>query len=452
MFFKTFGNNFDLPELRKNTARLQLTLITMIDIKIPIINDLVDKGANIKINKFNIYSSIFEPTPKMSFKFTTDYLMPDSLDLTIGSSFPVQYSFNSGTKASETEKKDFAGLCVDDVSIETANGSNLTTVVDMVGELDYFQNSEECKAYTNKYGNVIIEDVLDGNTTIKSYARNVKKTDNVTTIYRTIGYGDIDFIKDYVSKNFVISGGQPLFFTGLDRVVNFTSVNAINETSDKPKLLLNWQTTYDDLSKSFVNSQLKTLLDDNYISLNTKDLKFKLGGKGSNKNIKNILYSFDTTKGILNKNGYVVKPGALRSEYYPISKTFMNFMKSTQTVLISNRPQSNIAFEAINTFGSPENLIAMQATINDISKLQSLVVAGDRIVVITANPYSIYNGIYTIAAVEYGQDQAAPFMTLTLIRATVDMSWAEGIKSNKGQKDWKYTYMPSIQKSNFYYT
>jgi len=423
----------------------------MINIKLPVIDDLVNKGANIKINKFNLYSSIFEHIPKMSFKFTTDYLMPDSLDLTIGSSFPVQYTFSDGTEASETEKKDFAGLCVDDVSIETANGSNLTTVVDMVGELDYFQNSSEHKAYTNKYGNDIVEDVLDSNMTIKSYTRNIKKTDNVTTLYRTIGYSDTDFIRECVSKNFVISGGQPLFFTSLDRTANFTSVNAINETSDKPKLLLNWQTTYDSLSQSFVDSQLKTLLDDNYISLSTNDLKFKLGGKGSNKNIKNILYSFDTTKGVLNKNGYVVKPGTMQSEYYPISKTFMNFMKSTQTVLVSNRPQSNIAFEAINTFDSPEKLIMMQATINDISKLQSLVVAGDRIVVITANPYSIYNGIYTIATVEYGQDTAAPFMTLTLIRATVDMSWAEGIKTNKGQKDWKYSYMPNIQKSNFYY-
>lgn len=438
----------------------------MIYLEIPLIKEAAKAYDKIKLQSYRIYSSLFEPTPKANFKYASDYVMPDLLGIRVGSSFPVQYTVNIDSKkkseseedkTSDEEQKHFtdpvnlAGVCVQSIEPEGGANGGLLTTVTCTGEYDFFQNARIRKAYTQKYGNEIVKDVLDSNRIMKTYKRNIQKTDNYNTVYRSLGEADISFVTEDVAKQFVINAGQPLFFTSLDRKIHFTSLNNLLENTKKSKVVIDLGSTYDEISRKFVKKQLKNYTDrKKSVTLSAVKYKFHIGGKESTFSIKNSLYFTDFENNSTTTSVITYKPALKNKAYFPLDAFFMETAESTQAAATYNRPTSTIAFEAKNYFRSFEDLITVDIEIANIQNLKELILAGDNVTVITAYPYSVYNGNYIVSAVEYGLENNTNFMKLQLLRPTVDMTWAEGLVSDKSSQDFKYPYAPSINKFLYY--
>lgn len=430
----------------------------MLKLIMPILENAQKQASDIKLSNYHLYSSIFESTPKLSFCYTTSYITPDALNFFIGSSFPIQYQFvkkdvdkNSKDKETLTDIKDLAGMVVSEVDLENSSVGTKTTIT-CAGEFEFFQNSNIRKAYTVKYGNEIVEDVLLSNNIIKSYDTNIQKTDNATTVYRCLGEADIDFIKNNLCKRYTITNGKPLIFTSLDRKINFTSINNLLESNKKSKILINWPNfNSDDLTRVTVQEKLKNYLDEkDYINLTAADYSFKLGSKNTAFNIQNAVYYTNYELGLTDTSGYLFKPALSNRQYFPINKLFTTFSKATQTVSTSNRPADNIIYESRDYFDSFENLITIKVRVTDIMNLNHLILAGEFATVMTTYPFSIYNGNYLISDVEYGQEEAVTFMELTLIRPTVDFTWQDMLTNNKDSSEFKFGFAPTLQKASLY--
>ena len=434
----------------------------MIYLRVPILEDFKKSDTSLKLNNFRIYSSIFKPTPKASFSLVTTYATPELYNFFIGSSFPLQYQFTNFEKQKEmkekgqsdkpefTDLKNLTGMSISNISVE-ASGSALQYEITCTGEFDFFQKSRIRKSYKNKFGNEIIQDVLDSNDIMKDYVRNIDKTDNAVTIYRTLGEADLDFIEDTINSNFTINFSKPLIFTGLDRSINYTSVNSLISRVVKTKLLLTWPSiTQDKLAEKHLETLKKSYVEeDSFVELKTASCSLNIGGAAYN-NIKNIAYYTDFSNGILDTAGYVHRPALKDKAYFPIDKGFINFIDSTQAIPVYNRPSSNISYETKRYFDGYENLITIKASVSDIGNLNHLVLAGDQVTVLTPYPYSVYNGNYVIAEIEYGQDQASPFMSLTLIRSNLDLKWVEKLQDNKDSEKFKLPFAPNFQKNLVY--
>lgn len=426
----------------------------MFSLIMPNMENVQKQSPDIKISSYSLYSSIFETVPKLSFSYEAAYITPDALNLFIGSSFPIRYQFAkkiSKDEISKSEIKDLAGMVVSEVEMENSSIGTKTTVV-CEGEFEFFQNSNIRKAYSAKYGNDVVNDILDLNNTLKSYNRKIEKTDNATTVYRALGDSDIEFAKTKILSKYTISNGQPLLFTSLDRTVNFTSVNNLLESNQKSKILINWPgLVTDSISKNALDDKLKSYLDDkSYTTLDAAEYKFNLGYKGTAFNLQNAVYYTSYENNLVTTNGYVFKPALNNVQYFPVDKFFTSFSKATQAVASYNRPSNNIVYESRNYFNSFENLITIHLKVTDIDKLEDLVLAGDLATVITAYPYSVYNGNYLVAEVEYGQDVVATFMELTLIRPTVDFTWQDLLTNNKESDEFKFKFAPNLQRNSLY--
>lgn len=433
----------------------------MLNLIMPVLENAQKQSSDIKLTNYHLYSSIFEPTPKISFCYNASYITPDALNFFIGSSFPIQYQFinkekvtedtSSKNKVNTTELKDIAGMVVSNVELENSSTGTKTTVT-CTGEFDFFQNSNIRKAYTAKYGNEIVEDILVSNNIMKSYDTNIQKTDNATTIYRSLGEADIDFIKNLICKKYTITNGKPLLFTSLDRKINFTSVNNLLESTKKSKVLINWPSaTSDELTKLTIQEKLKNYIDErDYVDLTVSEYNFKLGAKDTAFNLQNAVYYTNYEAGLTETSGYLFKPALSNKQYFPVNKFFTTFSKATQTVATSNRPANNIIYESRDYFDSFENLITIKVKVTDIMSLNNLILAGDFATVLTTYPFSVYNGNYLISEVEYGQEEAITFMELTLIRPTVDFTWQDILTNNKESSEFKFKFAPTLQKSSLY--
>ena len=195
---------------------------------------------------------------------------------------------------------------------------------------------------------------------------------------------------------------------------------------------------------------LKNFAKDEAVTLNAFEPKMYVGADDSALNIKNAIFYTDLTGDTIATSAYKLKPGATEKNYYPVDKLFLGFVDNSQATPIFNRPASNIVYEASGLFEGLDKLIQMELEIQDLSELDHLILAGDRVAVVTSYAFSVYNGIYTVVAAEYGQDQAAFFMKLKLMRTFIDLTWTEELQQLKNQEDFKYPFAPPVQKSLLY--
>lgn len=431
----------------------------MLNLVIPYIEDIQAKDPNLAINNYHLYSSIFEPFPQLNITYDGPYETPDVLNTFIGTSFPLQWQivskkYNEDLEANEEVKgdiHDFPGLFVR--NIQSKGGTSLQTTITCTNEFEFTQNSNLRKAYIAKYGNEIIEDVLNSNNTIKEYDRNVQKTNNTFTSYRALGESDIDFIRNTCCKKYTIYGGTPFFYIGLDRKVNYTSINYLIEAKTKSKVLIkSTGIVLDDaISKSFDGIIDNYIDKSGYISLTADEFELNVG-KGINNliNIKNAVYYTNYNNGLVSTSGYIFKPAQNSKQYYPISKIFNTYSTASSSISAFNRPADTVIYETQNMFDIFEDIISIKAKISDISTLEHLIVAGDTVTYILPYPFSIYNGNYILASIEYGQDKNSTFAEVLLIRDTVDFAWQDALVKAKDSEDFKFQYAPTIQKNTLY--
>lgn len=444
----------------------------MLKIRIPRIESYNKQCDKIGLPSYHIYSSIYEPSPKAFISFNTPYLTPEALGLVVGDSMQIGYSLvkgppEDGGESEEDEPTYLPGLNIAQTDTDvTPSGTNIQ--LQLIGDFEFFQNSSIRKAYINKYGNEIVEDILNSNDAVKGYERCLEKTDNATLLYRTLGDSDSEFIKKHIGGNCLIAGGQTLFYTSLDRKVHFTSINKIRSSTDKSHLVLRMPTTADEKANEMIESLLDNLVDkEDCLTLHTDKSKIVTGGFGSVRNLKNIVYFSEFGGKSVTSTGYAIKPASTEKSVYPISKIFMGMLKGTHVDSIINRPTSSAAYEAANFYPSPENLITIKAIIKDPEVVDRLILAGDVMTVVTSYPFSWYNGNYIVAEVEYGYDPGdkpgdevdtgeekkeseGNAINLTLIRPTLDPQWSEKLDDLKDSDEFAFPFAPPVSKSSLY--
>lgn len=431
----------------------------MLKLVIPYIENIQTKDPSLVMNNYHLYSSIFEPFPQLNITYDSPYGMPDVLGTYLGTSFPLQYQIvykktNSETEETEQEEDlpvDFPGLFVKNIQVK--GGTSLQTTITCTSEFEFTQNSDIRKAYIAKYGNEIVEDVLNSNNTVKEYDRNIQKTNNAFTSYRALGESDIDFIRNTCCKKYTIFEGTPFFYIGLDRKINYTSINNLIEAKQKAKVLIKSKgIALDDSYREEYNNLVQNYVDENgYTELIADNFELNVG-KGVNDliNIKNAVYYTNYNNGLVSTNGYIFKPAQNSKQYYPISKIFNTFSNASASISVFNRPADTVIYETQNMFDIFEDMISIKATISDISSFDHLVLAGDTVTFLFPYPFSIYNGNYILASIEYGQEKASTFAEVLLIKDTLDFNWQDMLVKVKDNEDFKFPYAPTIQKSTVY--
>lgn len=430
----------------------------MFRIKIPFVDDLTKQTDGIKLAEYHLYSSIFEATPRLFLKLNTAYETPDAINLYLGSSFPIQYQITKETEApaedeeaeEPTAPEDLAGLFVSKVVMKT-EGPKYALDIQCDSEFLSLLKSDTRKAYTATYGNQIIEDLITNNSVLSKYSKNIQATDNAATLYRSLGENDLSIILNGIKKVYTIAGGQPLFYIGLDKKVNFTSINRIFNTAKKSNLLISTGSVDDALSTEAKKELIPNYVDEkNYIDVKATEFEFTLGGANSVFNIKTAAYYTSYNNGLINTVGYVLKPATDEKTYYPIDRIFLETTNANQTVSVFNRPVSNLCYEAKNYFEPFENLIAIKVKLADCGKLQKLYVAGELATIVLPYTYSVYNGNYIISEIEYGQKGTNSFVEMVLIRPNIDLKWAEKLNANKDSEDFKLPLAIEPNKSLLY--
>ena len=430
----------------------------MFRIKIPFVDDLTKQTDDIKLAEYHLYSSIFEATPRLFLKLDTAYETPDAINLYLGSSFPIQYQITKETEApaedeeaeEPTAPEDLAGLFVSKVVMK-AEGPKYALDIQCDSEFLSLLKSDTRKAYTATYGNQIIEDLITNNSVLSKYSKNVQATDNAATIYRSLGENDLSIILNSIKKVYTVAGGQPLFYIGLDKKVNFTSINRIFNTAKKSNLLISTGSVDDELSAEAKKELIPNYVDEkNYIDVKATEFELTLGGENSVFNIKTAAYYTSYNNGLINTVGYVLKPATDEKTYYPIDRIFLETTNANQTVSVFNRPVSNLCYEAKNYFEPFENLIAIRVKLADCGKLQKLYVAGELATIVLPYTYSVYNGNYIISEIEYGQKGTNHFVEMVLIRPNIDLKWAEKLNANKDSEDFKLPLAIEPNKSLLY--
>lgn len=414
----------------------------------PEFNEYIKLSNNSITNlKFGLYSSIYKPFPTAYISYVSDLLLPDSLNLLIGSLLDLQYKLSDDSKINS-----FPNLCIEEIQSEGDSGLSNNTVF-LKSELAFNQNSNIRKGYIDSYGNEIIKDVYNSNEIMRGYETNFEKTDNTDTVYRSLGEMDLSFIQDDVCNKFVINNGKPLFYLGLDKKINFSSLNKLSKNSEYPLGVLYIAKPSQKVSSVWVSSKTKSK---GLCELLATTWSLSVGSNEAYKAIKPTSYSTLFTNPYITQTFRITtKPAQAEKTYLPINKNFVNTIESTDSAQILNRPDYNLKYEIKDIIGDLiENLITIKIKNAQINYLKDdkILVAGDNLFVWFGYEYSMYNGVYTIVDIEYTQaDLNTSSVNLMLARSHLDTSFTDYIDVHKNSKEFIYPYAP-IPSKNILYT
>ena len=416
----------------------------MINIKIPVLDEAV-KVSNgvIEPIDYQIYSSIYKPYPTVSIGYKSSYVMPDALNFFIGNSNILTYTTDPGENA---EYKDLGNFSLTGEEVEGTSEGLISRIL-YNGSFDMYQRTDIRKIYKNTYGNEIIKDLIATNNHLNKdfYTSQIEKTDNTATIYRSLGENDTDFIKDSVYPNYTIDGGKSLFFVGLDNCINFTSINSLLNSNSKPKFLVRLNTTDDEISASFNAGLVNNLLQEDYSTLSSRKFKFSIGADKKYKNIKTVAYytSFNNSnRTTVEKLSFL--PATSKPKYYPLSKMVFDSLDATQSISLCNRPQKNIIFEAQNHFDSFEDLIRVNITIENLGQFKDLLIAGQKVFILSPYAYSMYNGEYLVSSIEYFSKSGIGMANIECVRPFLDETFIERLNDFKESDKFKIPFAPQV--------
>ena len=422
----------------------------MINIKIPTLEEAVkNSNGTIEPIDYQIYSSIYKPFPTVSIGYKSSYVMPDALNFFIGNSNVLTYTSDAKEDAEYTN---FGNFSLTGKEVE-GTGDGIISRLFYNGSFDFYQRSDIRKIYKNSYGNDIIKDLIASNNHLNKsmYTSKIEKTDNTSTVYRSLGENDVDFIEKSVYPDYIIDGGKPLFFIGLDDCINFTSINHILNGVDKPKFLLKLNTIDDKVSAEFNSGLVNSLLQENYSTLTSKKFKFQIGTDKKYKNIKTVAYytSFNNSnRTTVEKLSFL--PATSKPRYYPLSKMVFDSIDATQSIALCNRPQKNIIFEAQNDFDSFEDLIRVNVTIENMGQFKDLLIAGQKIFLLTPYPYSLYNGEYVVSSIEYFSKSGIGMAQIECARPYLDETFIEKLADFKDSDQFQLPFAPQIPRDLLY--
>ena len=389
----------------------------MFDITLPVLEKL-EKERLFDILSFKIKSSIFESIPTFILRVKSSNYMPDDMRLLIGSALDCKYE--TGGK-----KKSFPDLYLKNIKM-TGDPTTMYFDIFYYGALLFLQRSDERVCTKNKYANEVLNDIFDKLPFFKNnYELIFKKSENYATLYRSLGTSDLEFINNQVCKNYSIQRGTPLFFTGLDKKITLTSINEISNRTEKAKVVVKLCSNYNGKDREFINKQVKSIADKNYTELTSTQFWMDLGENFEGLKPSAYYSPFDSDMNIT--SAYDFNPSKGGKDYFPVSKNFLNMIETTDAQVFINRPKGNILFETRSHFKSFEDLIKFKIKITDLSTLNHLIVAGDKIMLCTANAHSGFNGAYLVSEIAYGKDKSIPFCEMTVIRPNLDLNFEPSI-------------------------
>lgn len=401
---------------------------------------------------FFIKSSIREAMPVAGYYYTSGYVTPDMLLLNVGSAVGLKYSLDpANTEWKNRNWNDFPSMLFKNAKCH-GGVKGMDWTLNFINKLSFFQNSDIREAYTDRFGNDVINAVIKSNSYLQNLQTNIQKTDNFNSLFRSLGENDIEFINETVSPNFSIAYGKPLFFIGLDGKINYTSINRILNDSYMPKLQLSLGEIHDKVSKAFTKSKVESLMgSDKYSRCSTNNYDIDLGGEDGWKHIKPVMYysRFDLPNSVASTE-ISYQPVTDKETFYPLDNMVFTQIRSTESGSIFNKANSTVLYEAKNMFESSEDFVRIRAEVKDLTEINELVLAGDKVVITTPYPYSVYNGIYAIEDITYVSKSNLTSMIITCIRPNIDLSWSDTLGDLKDSEEFQFKYAPTPNRSLFY--
>ena len=434
---------------------LKLNNFDMIDVRALDLDNYIERnGASSVVQNtgFFIKSSIREPLPVAGYYYQSPYVTPDMLLLNVGCSTGIKYSLDDASvKWKDKNWTDFPTMLFKEANCH-GGVKGMDWCLHFVNKLSFFQNSDIREAYTDHFGNDVVDSVIKSNSYLQTLQKNIQKTDNFNTLFRSLGENDINFINETVSPNFSIAYGKPLFFIGLDGRINYTSINRILNDSYMPKLHVSLGELHDKVSEQFVKSKVESLMgSDKYSSCASQNYDIGLGENDKWKHIKPVMYysRFDLPN-TSSSTEITYKPVTDKETFYPLDSMTFTQIKGTESDSIFNKANSTVLYEAKNVFDSSEDFLKIKIEIKDLSNIHTLVLAGDKVVITTPYPYSIYNGVYVIEDITYAVKSNLTSMVITCIRPNIDLSWSETLGDLKDSEEFKFAFAPIPNRNIFY--
>lgn len=445
---------------------MHLFLIDMIDIRFKFLEDkIAESKGHIVMDGYQIYSSIYKPFPTVKYTYKTDYVMPDALNCWIGQNNSLQYCINPA-RTDEDDWRNIGDIYLASIDISGSKNAMLVSLI-YNGAIDLYQVTGLIKSWKEKYGNEILEDIIGTNDRLQLYKKDIVKTDNYDTNYRTVGDSDVDFILKKLCTNYTIAGGRPLFYIGLDNVIHYTSVNELLNgksigldslaesvglgKNNLPSLKIDLGAREGEVTNAVMDSMMKGLISKDADTIISDTFEIHVGGDKTYKNIKPSLYFSSFTspnEHQTEKISYL--PATDEPKYYPLSKFVYNTIDSTITDIAKNRPNQNIIFEGQNYFKSVENLITIQVTVDNLKEINKLILAGDRVMITTPYAFSMYNGTYIISEIEYFMANNVGQAKITCIRPNLEEAWADKLSLVKDSGKFEYPWTPEVSKTMIY--
>ena len=428
----------------------------MIDVRaLDLDNYISSAGASdwVQNTGFFIKSSIRESFPTAGYYYQSPYVTPDMLLLNVGCATGLKYSLDNPatTKWEDRNWTDFPTMLFKEANCH-GGVKGMDWCCQFVNKLSFFQNTDIREAYTDRFGNDVVNAVIKSNAYLQTLSTNIQKTDNFNSLFRSLGENDVDFIDKTVSPNYSIAYGKPLFFIGLDGKINYTSVNRILNDGAMPKLYISLGELQDKLSEKFLKEKVKSLMgSDNYSKCTSQNYDMLLGENDKWKHIKPVMYysRFDLPN-TSSSTEISYKPVTDKETFYPLDDATFTQIKGTESDSISNTANSTVLYEAKNCFDSSEDFVKIKVEVKDLTDINTLVVAGDKVVITTPYPYSVYNGVYVVEDITYVTKSNLTSMLVTCIRPNIDLSWSETLGDLKDSEEFKFMFAPIPNRNIFY--
>lgn len=417
-----------------------------------------------------LYSSIYTPYPIASVRIDTGKLTPDTANVFLGHdlgdiSYQLINSVSAKPKTGQDEVEEvelgsffnLPGFFIKEIENE-AQGNAASTTYFLENELSVYQSYGLQGYYNTKNASEIMGSLKMSNSKWDNYGCVFANSDQSTSVFRKMSHTDIDFIEEQIYPNFVIEGGCPWFWVGLDGIIHLDSISHILGATETADALLIIGGHSAETDAMVIDAVRKDSVKEYGPELTTVNYKLNIGGADFLKSVNPKAVCFENgmpytpTSSILKCSNTAVKSTVL-----PISTLFQTGVNGKVVKSMENRPGSNVRVEAKNLlFRDVKPLIKLEVkgcAINYGNKAtdeETILSAGQTVSVVLPYAYSMYNGIYIIEDIEYKSDKSNED------NITVDMHLAANNMSSKcydllsTHKDLDFfneSYAPSINKS-----
>lgn len=418
-----------------------------------------------------IKSSIYDmfPTATLSGLTLGEY-SPDVLGYFLGSGMDIQYQLVDN----EDDSKASPSISFPNMLLEEMQTIEGKSTYFFKNELAFFQKTDVQGAFDNS-ADSIMSSLRCGNSTWATYGMNFKTSDAQNKVFRALGQTEEDFIRDQIYPNFLIENDTPLFWVGLDKMMNLDSFSGIIARSEQTDVICPLGNYVGPTEKSY-NKIKQSTLREGGLEIKASTFDLCIGSTGFSKQLTpSLSYYNNTTPWSDEVSKIAMKPTGPSGSYLPISR-MMSILSdgSDSGRVLTFRPDTHIQQEAKNLslMGSrpfveitlkgvsvdygkkpetetDEDGNEVKTSYNEATGDEKLLLAGQTIFITLPYFYSLYSGKYVIKEIYYNiRVGGQTTVNLVCDSNCVGTKCYDCLESDSADKDFNYKFHPTVALSN----